>query len=159
MRRYENCFRRRDKGAAEDQVLDRRRSGDFAASQGAAGGAVSDNLRPDPVRLTTTRLRGSRRVAQVNSLPLQSQLMDGLMAQSAMDAAPPRKRLKLSDLPLTQAKRSAIDGLLHTFKKKGEFDTLRKRTYAQFEEGVSLVSQIFWVPWSAKRYSRRPRQP
>jgi len=46
---------------------------------------------------------------------------------------PPRKRFKASDLPLTQLQRSAIDNLLHTFKKRGEFDALRKKAYAQFE--------------------------
>ncbi len=51
----------------------------------------------------------------------------------------PRKRLRLSDLPLTQVQRSAIDGLLHTFKKKGEFDVLRKKAYAQFDQGVSCM--------------------
>ncbi|TKA66592.1 hypothetical protein B0A49_10130 [Cryomyces minteri] len=47
----------------------------------------------------------------------------------------PYKRLKLSDLPLAQAKRSSIDNLMHTFKKKGEFDALRKKTFARFDEG------------------------
>jgi len=47
-----------------------------------------------------------------------------------------RKKPKVSELPLSSAKRASIDGLLHTFKKKGEFDALRKRTWAQFEEGV-----------------------
>jgi hypothetical protein len=64
-------------------------------------------------------------------------LLRGIMAQSDAHDLPPRKKLKLSDLPLTQAKRTAIDGLLHTFKKKGEFDSIRKKAFAQFNEGVS----------------------
>ena len=47
-----------------------------------------------------------------------------------------RKKIKLSDLPITPAQRSVIDGLVHTFKKKGEFDTLRKSVYAEFAQGV-----------------------
>ena len=49
---------------------------------------------------------------------------------------PRRRKPKVSELPLSSAKRASIDSLLHTFKKKGEFDALRKKTWAQFEEGV-----------------------
>jgi len=69
---------------------------------------------------------------------------------SVLDAGHPaadggfvRRKLKLSDLPLTSAQRSAIDSLLHTFKKKGEFDVIRKRVYSQFEEGVCAVTNLF----------------
>lgn len=54
-----------------------------------------------------------------------------------------RKKLKLSDLPLTSAQRSAIDSLVHTFKKKGEFDVIRKRVYAKFEQGVCVATITF----------------
>ncbi|KAL9577663.1 MAG: hypothetical protein Q9212_006220 [Teloschistes hypoglaucus] len=47
---------------------------------------------------------------------------------------PPRKRFKTSDLPLNATQRSAIDSLLHTFKKKGEYDVLRKKVWAQYLE-------------------------
>jgi hypothetical protein len=50
---------------------------------------------------------------------------------------PPRPNFKPQDLPLSQSKRSTIDGLVHTFKKKGEFDTMRKQVYAQFDSSVS----------------------
>jgi hypothetical protein len=53
-----------------------------------------------------------------------------------------RKKLKLSDLPITGAQRSTIDGLLLTFKKSGEFDKLRKAVLAQFESSVSLILYI-----------------
>ncbi|KAF2873661.1 hypothetical protein BDV95DRAFT_627518 [Massariosphaeria phaeospora] len=52
---------------------------------------------------------------------------------------PARKKLKLSDLPISQSKRSAIDNLLHTFRKKGEYDTMRKLLFAQFEADVSAM--------------------
>jgi len=52
------------------------------------------------------------------------------------DDGPIRKKPKISELPLSSIKRASIDSLLHVFKKKGEFDALRKRTYRQFEDGV-----------------------
>jgi hypothetical protein len=42
---------------------------------------------------------------------------------------PVRKKLKTSDLPLASATRAAIEGLAHTFKKKGGYDTLRKQVW------------------------------
>lgn len=51
---------------------------------------------------------------------------------------PQRKRLKASDLPLTSAQRSSIDNLLHTIKKKGAFDALRKKVWSQFDESVGF---------------------
>jgi len=53
---------------------------------------------------------------------------------------PPRKKFKTSDLPLPTATRSAIDGLVHTFKKKGEFDKLRKHLWGKFAESVRILS-------------------
>lgn len=52
-----------------------------------------------------------------------------------VDALP--KRFKAPELPLSQSQRSVIDGMLHTFKKKGEFDALRKQVWDQFSESVS----------------------
>ncbi|KAK7612154.1 complex proteins associated with Set1p component shg1-domain-containing protein [Phyllosticta paracitricarpa] len=63
----------------------------------------------------------------------------------AIDPVDVRKRLKTSDLPLTQNKRSAIESILHTFKKKGEFDVLRKKAFTQFENGdakAKLLSSL-----------------
>lgn len=51
---------------------------------------------------------------------------------------PPRKRFKTSELPITATQKSTIDGLLHTIKKKGEYDLLRKKVWSQFEESVCL---------------------
>lgn len=51
---------------------------------------------------------------------------------------PRRKPPRVSDLPLSSSKRASIDSLLHTFKKKGQFDELRKNTFAQFDHGVCL---------------------
>ena len=48
----------------------------------------------------------------------------------------PRKRFKTSELPLNATQKSTIDGLLHTIKKKGEYDLLRKKVWSQFEESV-----------------------
>ncbi|KAL5115534.1 hypothetical protein ACEQ8H_006597 [Pleosporales sp. CAS-2024a] len=46
---------------------------------------------------------------------------------------PMRRRLRPSELPLSQAKRSAIDNLAHTFRKKGHYDSIRKDLLAQYE--------------------------
>ncbi|KAL8964520.1 MAG: hypothetical protein Q9183_004395, partial [Haloplaca sp. 2 TL-2023] len=48
----------------------------------------------------------------------------------------PRKRVRISELPLNASQRSAIDGLLHTYKKKGEFDELRKKVWSQYLESI-----------------------
>jgi hypothetical protein len=50
---------------------------------------------------------------------------------------PPRK-FKASDLPLSSATRSAIEGLAHSFKKKGGYDAIRKQVWEKFEESVSF---------------------
>ena len=49
---------------------------------------------------------------------------------------PARKKLKTSDLPLSSATRSAIEGLAHTFKKKGGYDALRKQVWEKFANSV-----------------------
>ena len=53
------------------------------------------------------------------------------------DVDAPPIRFKPSELPLSQSQRSVIDGILHTFKKKGEFDALRKQVWDQYSESVS----------------------
>ena len=50
----------------------------------------------------------------------------------------PRKRFKTSELPFNATQKSTIDGLTHTMKKKGEYDSLRKKVWSQFEESVCL---------------------
>ena len=50
----------------------------------------------------------------------------------------PRKRFKTSDLPLNSTQRSTIDSLLHTIKKKGEYDALRKKIWSEYAESVSV---------------------
>ena len=49
------------------------------------------------------------------------------------------KRFKPSDLPLSAAQKSAIDGLVHTIKKKGIYDKLRHDLLARFKESVSRI--------------------
>ncbi|KFY45464.1 hypothetical protein V494_00928 [Pseudogymnoascus sp. VKM F-4513 (FW-928)] len=41
----------------------------------------------------------------------------------------PRKKIKTSELPLSSSTRSAIESLSHTFKKKGNYDALRKEVW------------------------------
>lgn len=53
----------------------------------------------------------------------------------AATATHPRK-FKASELPLTSATRTAIDGLAHAFKKKGGYDATRKQVWDTFEASV-----------------------
>ncbi|RAH41296.1 BOD1/SHG1 domain-containing protein, partial [Aspergillus brunneoviolaceus CBS 621.78] len=46
-----------------------------------------------------------------------------------------RKKFKTDELPLTAAQHAAIEHLLHAFKKRGGFDNVRKKIWAEFEEG------------------------
>lgn len=55
---------------------------------------------------------------------------------------PPSKRLKPTDLPLTSAQRQSIQSTLHTYKKKGEFDALRKSIYSRFYADPSLKAKL-----------------
>jgi hypothetical protein len=59
---------------------------------------------------------------------------------SAPAAAPAARKFKASDLPLPSATRSAIEGLAHSFKKKGGFDAIRKQVWEKFEASVSNFS-------------------
>ena len=58
-------------------------------------------------------------------------------ATGAVSGQPARKKLKTSDLPLASATRAAIEGLAHTFKKKGGYDSLRKQVWEDLEGSVS----------------------
>ncbi|KAF1826948.1 uncharacterized protein K489DRAFT_397310 [Dissoconium aciculare CBS 342.82] len=49
---------------------------------------------------------------------------------------PRRKKPKVSELPLSSMQRASIDSMLHTFKKKGEFDAMRKRALQQYNESA-----------------------
>ncbi|KAF7161575.1 hypothetical protein CNMCM5623_007110 [Aspergillus felis] len=46
-----------------------------------------------------------------------------------------RKKFKTEELPLTAAQHTAIEDLLHAFKKKGGFDNVRKKVWAEFHDG------------------------
>lgn len=56
------------------------------------------------------------------------------MTDAPTIAHPPR--FKASELPLTSATRTAIDGLAHAFKKKGGYDATRKQVWDTFEASV-----------------------
>ncbi|KAL4754940.1 complex proteins associated with Set1p component shg1-domain-containing protein [Aspergillus terricola var. indicus] len=46
-----------------------------------------------------------------------------------------RKKFKTEELPLTAAQHKAIEDLLHSFKKKGGFDHIRKKVWSEFHDG------------------------
>jgi hypothetical protein len=53
-----------------------------------------------------------------------------------------RKKIKTRELPTTQAQNAAIDNLVQTFRKKGEFDAIRSVVRSQFESGVSSAGAV-----------------
>lgn len=57
-----------------------------------------------------------------------------------------RKKLRPSELPLSQAKRSAIDSLVHMFRKKGAYDDIRRDLMKQYVSGVSGKIIIIVTP-------------
>ena len=50
----------------------------------------------------------------------------------------PRKKYRVTELPLSATQRAAIDGLVHTIKKKGIYDTVRRQIWSQYNESVSV---------------------
>ncbi|KAJ5166892.1 uncharacterized protein N7482_005673 [Penicillium canariense] len=51
-----------------------------------------------------------------------------------------RKKFKAEDLPISASQHAAIDKLLHSFKKKGGFDSIRKQIWAEFNDGDSKTN-------------------
>ena len=56
---------------------------------------------------------------------------------------PVRKKLKTSDLPIASATRGAIDALTLSFKKKGNYDALRKQAWEGLQRSVSDFNYRF----------------
>ncbi|XDG02224.1 hypothetical protein ABKA04_001839 [Annulohypoxylon sp. FPYF3050] len=88
------------------------------------------------------------------------------MASTDQTAAPvagattlPPRKFKASDLPLTSATRSAIEGLAHSFKKKGGYDAIRKQVWEKFEQSdyeVQVTKSIVEV--AEQELERNPAQ-
>jgi hypothetical protein len=55
-----------------------------------------------------------------------------------------RKKFKTEELPLTSAQHEAVDELLHSFKKKGGFDNIRKKAWSEFHDGVRDPPILFY---------------
>jgi hypothetical protein len=64
------------------------------------------------------------------------------LAVSAPALVPVARKFKASELPLTSATRSAIEGLAHTFKKKGGYDAIRKEVWEKFAASVCSASPV-----------------
>ena len=56
-----------------------------------------------------------------------------------------RKKFKTDELPLSAAQHSAIEHLLHAFKKRGGFDSIRKKIWSEFHDGVFILSLIAFL--------------
>ncbi|KAB8213801.1 complex proteins associated with Set1p component shg1-domain-containing protein [Aspergillus novoparasiticus] len=50
-----------------------------------------------------------------------------------------RKKFKTEELPLSPTQHRTIEDLLHAFKKRGGFDTTRKKLWTEFDEGEGKV--------------------
>lgn len=72
------------------------------------------------------------------------------LEDEARDVFVPRKKLKTSELPLSSAQRSTIDTLLHTIKKKGVYDALRKQVWSEYTDSVSWCPnhQSLYTTWA-----------
>ena len=82
------------------------------------------------------------------------------MATSVVEERPipSRKRFKVSELPLTSAQRSTVDGLLHTIKKKGEYDALRKKVWSQYVDSVCSARLAEYSIGKGSYGSRKAKQ-
>ena len=61
-------------------------------------------------------------------------------SNAATVSAAPARKYKASDLPLPSATRAAIESLAHSFKKKGDYDAIRKQVWGSFEATVCISS-------------------
>ena len=66
-----------------------------------------------------------------------------------------RKKFKTDELPLTPVQQTAIQSLLHAFKKKGSFDAVRKDIWKEFNGGVCDLLYLCWVVLIDRRILRR----
>ena len=55
---------------------------------------------------------------------------------------PAARKYKASDLPLPSATRAAIESLANGFKKKGDYDTIRKQIWESFETSVCALTPV-----------------
>jgi hypothetical protein len=67
-------------------------------------------------------------------------------AEPDVAAIPVARKFKASDLPLPSATRTAIEGLAHSFKKKGGYDAIRKQVWEKFEASVCALFPASFFP-------------
>ena len=70
--------------------------------------------------------------------------MENSWGQEAPKDVPVRK-IKTSELPLSSATRTAIEGLSHKFKKKGGYDAIRHQVWNQLAGSVSCIVSCLTV--------------
>ena len=56
-----------------------------------------------------------------------------------------QKKFKTEELPLSAAQHTALENLLHSFKKKGGFDNVRKKIWADFDGGVCHLLAVLSI--------------
>jgi hypothetical protein len=62
--------------------------------------------------------------------------------KDAAESGPVRKKIKTTDLALSSATRATIDGLTHTFKRNGGYDSVRKRVWDDLENSVCFSAAV-----------------
>ena len=62
-----------------------------------------------------------------------------ISTSAPIPSARSRTAIKISELPLSAQKRATIDGLVHTFKKKGGFDHIRKEVFKAVDSPVGYL--------------------
>ncbi|KAF3397758.1 hypothetical protein F1880_005932 [Penicillium rolfsii] len=92
---------------------------------------------PSSTRLSSRSLSSSRPVH--DSTMANDEAMEDVQTGTTRPAIDmeslKRKRFKADDLPISASQHAAIDKLLHSFKKKGGFDSIRKQIWADFNAG------------------------
>ena len=76
-------------------------------------------------------------MASAEPTPVPSSVAAAVQTNGTLSVGP--HKFKASELPLSSATRSAIDGLAHSFKKKGGYDAIRKQIWEKFEASVCLT--------------------
>jgi hypothetical protein len=65
--------------------------------------------------------------------------------KDADDGGPARKKIKTSDLALSSATRSTIESLAQAFKKKGNYDSVRKKVWEDLENSVCPLPFSYYL--------------
>lgn len=112
----------------------------LSAEQLSSGNPRVIAYRPSSTRLSSRPLSSSQPVHD-STMATDEAMEDvqmGTKRPSIDMESLKRKKFRADDLPISASQHAAIDKLLHSFKKKGGFDSIRKQIWAEFNDGVWL---------------------